>query len=61
MISTVERMRFNEVAQDYNTTFHSFPTNLIAGMFGFKEKAYFQAQAGAETVLFGRAPRGGRG
>jgi LemA protein len=46
---TVERMRFNETAQDYNTTFHSFPTNLIAGMFGFKEKAYFQAQAGAET------------
>jgi LemA protein len=46
----VERMRFNEVAQDYNTTFHSFPTNTIAGMFGFKEKAYFQAQAGAETA-----------
>ncbi|MGH9444085.1 MAG: LemA family protein [Thermoanaerobaculia bacterium] len=45
----VERMRFNETAQDYNTTFHSFPTNMIAGMFGFKEKSYFQAQAGAET------------
>jgi len=46
---TVERQRFNEVSQDYNTTFHSFPTNMIAGMFGFKEKAYFQAQAGAEA------------
>jgi LemA protein len=46
---TVERMRFNEVAQDYNTKFHSFPTNMIAGMFGFKEKQYFHAQAGAET------------
>jgi LemA protein len=47
---TVERMRFNETAQDYNTTFHSFPTNMIAGMFGFKEKAYFHAVAGAETA-----------
>jgi len=46
----VERMRFNETAQDYNTTFHSFPTNMIAGIFGFKEKAYFHAQAGAETA-----------
>jgi LemA protein len=46
----VERMRFNETAQDYNTTLHSFPTNMVAGMFGFKEKAYFHAQAGAETA-----------
>jgi LemA protein len=44
----VERMRYNEVAQDYNTKFHSFPTNMIAGMFGFKEKQYFHAQPGAE-------------
>lgn len=47
---TVERQRFNEVAQDYNTTFHSFPTNMMAGMLGFKEKSYFQAQAGSETA-----------
>jgi LemA protein len=45
---TVERMRYNEVAQDYNTKFHSFPTNMVAGMFGYKEKQYFHAQAGAE-------------
>jgi LemA protein len=45
----VERMRFNESAQDYNTKLHSFPTNMVAGMFGFKEKSYFKAQAGAET------------
>ena len=44
----VERMRYNEVAQDYNTKFHSFPTNMVAGMFKFKEKQYFHAQAGAE-------------
>ena len=46
---TVERQRFNEVAQDYNTTFHSFPTNMMTGMLGFKEKSYFHAIAGAEA------------
>jgi LemA protein len=47
----VERMRFNEAAQAFNTTRDSFPTVLIAKIFGnkFKEKAYFQAQAGAAT------------
>ena len=47
---TVERMRFNEVAQGYNTSLKKFPTNLIAGMIGFKEKPYFKAQAGAEQA-----------
>jgi LemA protein len=48
----VERMRFNETAQTFNTTRNRFPTVLIAGMFGskFAEKAYFQAQAGAATA-----------
>jgi LemA protein len=48
----VERMRFNEAAQAYNTARQSFPTVLIAGMFGnrFAEKAYFKAQAGAATA-----------
>jgi LemA protein len=48
----VERMRFNEAAQAFNTKRQSFPTVLIAGFFGdrFKEKAYFTAQAGAETA-----------
>lgn len=40
---TVERMRYNEVAQGYNTARLRFPTNLFAKMFGFKEKAYFKA------------------
>ncbi len=49
---TVERMRFNEAAQAFNTKRMSFPTVLIAGLFGerFKEKSYFQAQEGADTA-----------
>jgi LemA protein len=47
---TVERMRFNEQAQAYNTARRRFPTVLVAGMMGFKEKAYFKAQAGAEQA-----------
>ena len=49
---TVERQRFNETAQAFNTKRQSFPTVLIAGIFGsrFAEKAYFKAQAGAETA-----------
>ena len=48
----VERMRFNEAAQAFNTKRNSFPTNMVAGMFGakFNEKAYFKSQAGAETA-----------
>ena len=44
----VERMRFNETAQAYNTARLRFPTVLVANLLGFKEKAYFKAQAGAE-------------
>jgi LemA protein len=44
----VERMRYNERAQEYNTARLKFPTNLIANVMGFKEKAYFKAQPGAE-------------
>jgi LemA protein len=49
---TVERQRFNETAQAFNTKRMSFPTVLFAGLFGsrFAEKAYFKAQAGAETA-----------
>jgi len=45
----VARMDFNTAVQAYDTTLKSFPTVLYAGMFGFKEKPYFQATAGAET------------
>src|SRR5450432_4503577 len=49
---TVERMRFNETAQAFNTKRMSFPTVLIAGFFGsrFNEKPYFKAQEGAEKA-----------
>jgi LemA protein len=49
---TVERMRFNEVSQAFNTKRMSFPTNIVAGFFGqrFAEKPYFKAQSGAETA-----------
>lgn len=48
----VERRRFNEAAQAFNTKRDSFPTVLMAGFFGsrFGEKAYFKAQAGAESA-----------
>lgn len=46
----VERMRFNERVQDYNTTVKSFPTNLLAGMFGYSEKKYFESVDGAENA-----------
>lgn len=47
---TVERMKFNQAVQDYNTTIQTFPNNLTAGMFGFTKKAYFQAKAGSENA-----------
>ena len=48
----VERMRYNEAAQAFNTKRMSFPTVLIAGFFGgrFNEKPYFKAQEGAQTA-----------
>lgn len=45
---TVERMRFNEVAQQFNTALRRFPTVLFAGLLGFKQRPYFQATPGAE-------------
>jgi len=47
-----ERMRFNITAQAFNTKRNSFPTVLIAGLFGskFAEKPYFKSQAGAEKA-----------
>lgn len=45
---SVERRRFNELVQGYNTTIKIVPTNIVAGMFGFKERAYFKAVEGSE-------------
>ena len=47
---TVERNKFNEVAREYNTKRRTFPTNIIAGIFNFGEKPYFQAQEGADKA-----------
>ena len=47
---TVERQKFNETAQSYNTKIRTFPTNLIAGLFNFDRKGYFKAAEGAETA-----------
>jgi len=47
---TVERIKFNETAQAYNTYVKRFPSNIFAGLFGFKEKAYFKAQEGSEKA-----------
>jgi len=47
---TVERRKFNEMAQSYNKRIRTFPRNVIANMFGFERKAYFEAAEGAEQV-----------
>lgn len=48
---TEERRKFNLVVQDYNTSIRAFPNNLMAGMFGFTQKAYFEAiTPGAEKA-----------
>jgi LemA protein len=46
----VERRKFNEVAQDYNTYIRKFPKNIWASIFGFEKKNYFEAEAGAEKA-----------
>jgi LemA protein len=47
---SVERRKFNETVQDYNSYIRSFPRNLIAGMFDFEKKGYFEAEAGAQKA-----------
>jgi len=47
---TVERMRYNQTVQTYNTSIRQFPVSFIAGLRGFKEKAYFQAKEGSENA-----------
>lgn len=47
---TVARNDFNDTAKSYNTKVKSFPTNIFAGLFGFKERPYFAAEAGADKA-----------
>jgi LemA protein len=46
----VERRNFNETATKYNTEIKKFPMVIFAGMFGFKERPYFEAETGAEKA-----------
>lgn len=46
----VERRRYNEVASQFNTAIRRFPTVILANMYGFKEKAYFKADEGADKA-----------
>ena len=53
----VARTRFNEVVQPYNIYIKKFPAVLLAGMYGFTPKGYFEAAEGSEkapTVDFGK-------
>ena len=55
----VERMRYNERVQQYNTSRRQFPSNITAGIFGFEEYPLFNAPPEAERVPrvdFGRPP-----
>jgi len=45
-----ERRRFNEAAMVYNQSVRRFPSNIIANLFGFEKRPYFEADAGAENA-----------
>jgi LemA protein len=47
---SVERNNFNSAVQDFNTAVRRFPTNMIAGMFGFSSRPFFASQPGAEKA-----------
>lgn len=44
------RRDYNEKVEDYNATIKKFPTNILAGMFGFEKKAYFEIEASKTEV-----------
>ena len=47
---TVARKDFNDTAKLYNQAIRQFPKNILAGMFGFEKKSYFEAEAGSEKA-----------
>lgn len=47
---SVERGRFNDAVKSFNTKVKRFPANVFVTLYGFKEKAYFESQSGAEQV-----------
>lgn len=57
----VERRRYNDAVREFNTSVKRFPNNLLAGMLGFAEREYFEAEEGAKEVPqvdFGTSGRG---
>ena len=46
----VARRNFNQSVQDYNSNLRTFPNNIFAGWYGFEQKGYFEASAGAENA-----------
>jgi len=46
----VSRKDFNDSVKDFNSKLVTFPNNILGGMFGFKEKGYFQAKEGSDKV-----------
>ena len=47
---TLARKDFNDAAKSYNQSIRQFPKNILAGMFGFEKKSYFEAEAGSEKA-----------
>ena len=47
---SVERRKFNDAAKEYNASIRSFPRNLLAGMFGFERRPYFESAEGSESA-----------
>ncbi|MDO9679452.1 MAG: LemA family protein [Bacteroidales bacterium] len=47
---TVERQKYNEVVRVYNTNIRRFPSNILAGIFGFERKINFEAKEGADVA-----------
>ncbi len=47
---TIARQNFNEAAKNYNTMIRRFPKNVLAAMFGFEKKPYFEAESGAQKA-----------
>ena len=47
---SVERRKFNSIAKEFNTTIRKFPKNIVASMFGFEKRPYFEAQEGSEKA-----------
>ena len=47
---SVERRKINETAREYNTSIRRFPKNIVASMFGFEKRPYFEAEEGSEKA-----------